>query len=91
MISKKKLKSSSANTAQSKDIKSKRTKDIFDKIDQDGSGLIEFEEFAKEYLRKKPHSSVEQARVIFDAADKDNSGGLDLKEVSCWCVTALNK
>ena len=64
------------------DIEEGQADFLFDAIDKDKSGYIEFEEFvAFIYMAKFPHNMTEEAKIVFDNFDKDNSGNISRDEL----------
>ena len=55
---------------------------IFKSLDTDGSGCLEFDEFAKGYQEINPNVSMVQLKAMFKEADLDGNGTVDLYEVS---------
>ena len=71
--------------------------DILRKMDEDGSGEVEFEEFAEwfnlyraqqkrlEAFQRLTHFDKSKAQEIFDQIDEDGSGALDRNELAQLC------
>ena len=55
--------------------------DIIKRIDTDGSGYVEYEEFLVATVNKNLILSENNLKVAFDYFDKNNSGNLDQKEI----------
>jgi len=55
---------------------------LFDNMDEDGSGFIEYEEFA-EFMapRLNPCHSADELRQAFSVMDRDGSGYIDAEEL----------
>jgi len=59
-----------------------RAVETFHKMDVNGNGCIEFQEFVIAYRKLNPDVSMVQLQAMFDEADVDSNGTLDLQEVS---------
>jgi len=57
-----------------------RLVEIFNDIDVDNNGVIEFREFAVTYKNINPDASIVQLQAMFEEADIDGTGTLDLNE-----------
>eukprot|EP00985_Skeletonema_marinoi_P016293 scaffold8708_cov157-Skeletonema_marinoi.AAC.13 len=53
---------------------------IFEEIDVDGSGELDFDEFVEAYKRINPNVSLSQLEQMFKEADLDGGGTLDFDE-----------
>ena len=58
-----------------------RAVETFHKMDVNGNGCIEFQEFVIAYRKLNPDVSMVQLQAMFDEADVDQNGTLDLQEV----------
>ena len=56
-------------------------KDIFNKLDMDGSGNIEYEEFVRAAVSKDKFMGENVLKFAFRFFDKDNSGKIDYEEI----------
>jgi len=61
-------------------------KDLFHRLDLNGDGFLDKDEFILAYKRLNPHVCVTHLEAMFVEADVNNSGALDLKEVRCPSV-----
>jgi calcium-dependent protein kinase len=62
-------------------------KEIFNRIDNDGNGYIQYEEFIRAGIDKKIFLDEEILHFAFDYFDKDGSGSITLQEVQIvFCV-----
>ena len=70
--------------AKQTELKEKSLRRTFDKVDEDGSGEIEYEEFRR--LCRKLDARIEQDRIdeAWKAIDADGSGGIDFTEFREW-------
>ena len=64
-----------------------RVVEIFNSIDADGSGELDFDEFSDAYKKINPDVSIVQLQAMFEEADIDGNGTLDLEEVSTTNVS----
>lgn len=56
--------------------------DLFKRIDSDGNGEIEFDEFAQIMSRRmKKDEWIESMRAAFSSFDKDGSGSISVEEL----------
>ena len=59
----------------------------FERLDENGSRSIEFEEFVG-FMREIDHTRPDGAlRVQFDAIDSDRDGRVSLEEFRAWCAS----
>ena len=58
----------------------KEVKQIFEKIDRDGSGYIDYNEFVLASVNLKKMLNVEKLKKLFTSLDKDHSGTLSRAE-----------
>ena len=73
-----------------KDITSKHVDEMFQRIDLDNSGHIDFTEFCMASLDMDTLITPEKLRIVFDHIDTDKSGALshnEIKEVLCFDVS----
>ena len=59
-----------------------RVVEIFNSIDEDGSGSLDFDEFTDAYKKINSDVNMVQLQAMFEEADIDGNGTLDLDEVS---------
>lgn len=60
---------------------------MFDKIDLDGNGTIDYTEFVMATINEKQLVTNERLKVAFQMFDKDGSGALspdEIKDVLCF-------
>ena len=67
-----------------------RAVETFHKMDVNGNGCIEFQEFVIAYRKLNPYVSMVQLQAMFDEADLDANGTLDLQEVSLFLSILLH-
>ena len=60
---------------------SKSTRSLFQQMDRDHSGTLDFTEFSTEFIRMNPSATITDMRELFDGADLDHNGLLDYREV----------
>ncbi|EJK63647.1 hypothetical protein THAOC_15682, partial [Thalassiosira oceanica] len=58
----------------------KSTRSLFQQMDRDRSGTLDFTEFSTEFIRMNPSATVMDMRELFDGADLDHNGLLDYSE-----------
>ena len=63
-----------------------KIKDLFHRLDLNGDGFLDKNEFILAYKRLNPDVCAAQLEAMFEEADVDDSGTLDLKEVRCPSV-----
>ncbi len=59
----------------------------FDYFDEDGSGLLDLDEFRQLFAILAPESSRKEADEGFSAIDEDGSGKIDFQEFVDWWQT----
>ena len=64
-------------------IDDKSTRSLFQQMDRDHSGTLDFNEFSTEFIKMNPGATVMDMRELFDGADLDHNGSLDYSEVRC--------
>ena len=57
------------------------TRSLFQQMDRDHSGTLDFTEFSTEFIRMNPSATMKDMRELFDGADLDHNGLLDYGEV----------
>lgn len=62
---------------------------IFQALDSNNNGKIEYKEFVCAYLEINPEVSLIQLRTMFEEADLDGNGTIELAEVSCNLLTVF--
>jgi len=73
------------------DITDPEMVELFNKFDEDKSGYIEYEEFARQIMRKKmPKRCTDLVDLAFQKIDKDGSGIIDLNDVMGVYDTSLH-
>ena len=55
---------------------------VFNEIDEDGSGELDYDEFLSAFKKINPDASIDHLQATFEEADIDGSGTLDFNEVS---------
>ena len=55
--------------------------DLFEKLDENSNGLIEYSEFMTAYMTKELTMHSKNLRLAFDALDTDNNDRLDMIEL----------
>jgi len=56
---------------------------IFQALDTNNDGHIEYEEFVCAFLKINPNVTLIQLKTMFEEADLDGNGTIELDEVSC--------
>ena len=74
----------------SKHRKINKTRKIFNQIDNDNNGVIDFNEFKSGLDKLTPHKSPTAKHKIFKQFDKDNNGVIDYQEFKRG-IKSLNK
>ena len=67
------------STRKMKDERS--TRSLFEQMDRDHSGSLDFAEFSTQFVRMNPSATMIDMRELFDGADLDHNGLLDYSEV----------
>jgi Ca2+-binding EF-hand superfamily protein len=62
---------------------------IFQALDTNNKGHIEYEDLVRAYLEINPDVSLIQLRTMFEEADLDGNGTIELNEVSCNFLTVF--
>jgi hypothetical protein len=57
------------------------TRSLFQQMDRDHSGSLDFAEFSTEFVRTNPGVTMFDMRELFDGADLNHNGLLDYSEV----------
>jgi Ca2+-binding EF-hand superfamily protein len=67
-----------------REIEEARLRRTFARVDEDGSGVIEMDEFRRLARTLCATMTEEQMRATFEQIDADGSGGIDLDEFRGW-------
>ena len=57
------------------------TRSLFQQMDRDHNGTLDFAEFSTEFMKMNPGVTVFDMRELFDGADLNHNGLLDYSEV----------
>lgn len=67
-----------------RELDNQRLRRQFERVDEDGSGEIEFPEFRRLCRTMSPALSEDEVQTVFDTIDVDGSGALDFEEFKAW-------